>query len=944
MFGGSAVTPYIATNNLSFIPALINGLVFNATGDGSTSNAHSIAGAAIAFGGTSPQIIQNGSHAFAINVPIELRAPLTLGGNGGTLTLNQTISGAFNISKEGSSTFRFGTLGFPASNKWSGALTISGGTIRFDDGVASVGSLRGNPVTLTSGTAVVTATSELRLGTLNGPMGLVESRVTGPNIDNQDIVIHVNQDGTFAGTLRLAPPTGTGRNTGTLIIRGAAKQTLTGMFVSADSAPQANALQIEKDIAIGHGATLVISGNASLSQQTAGGAIVMGGGTFEIDNQTTNNANRLRDGDSGSTGLDSAGGGLFKLIGHALGTTELISRLQLGSPSNARSGALTIRVVHNAGSVAPTQLVLQSLSRDGFSPTFATVNFDATDGAGSQIALGQAGAAPRISFVTPPLQANGLLRNTRNFNVETVGWATVNGSAFATHGPNGIAPVPTTAAPAGNTPGDANANIEIRGNFVATNPSGYSVNSLRIEPSGPAQRLELNGTGDLQTNALLLAGARDYSITATGAAQWSGAAPQSSSAAARYAYVESAVLTIGLRLGTSFLPLVKSGEGTLALTNPTNANSFSPTIVNEGAVRANAMTLPIGELRFRGGVLEITGGGVFSRNVGYGAGNVNWIGIDEFNNAVDEDAGSGGFAAVGADVTIALTPSPIEWESRGFLESGHALIFGSRSADHAVIWSGHLSLSSNDFPKYDTREIRVVDNPTSAGDRARFTLPIGGNVQTDLLKTGAGILELAAANSYLGATIVHEGTLLVNAPGSIAQSFVTDVHNGATLAGNGTIGALRIAPGGRLAPGSNISNTGVLTTGDVTLDGAGAQFSVEIGGVTAGALFDQIVVTGSISLNGADLTGSLINGFNPTPNDLFFLMLNDGADPVSGTFAQGSLITISNAPFEIFYTGNSATNSTTGGNDVGVRLIPEPSPSLFLGTGLLLRLASRRRR
>jgi hypothetical protein len=119
---------------------------------------------------------------------------------------------------------------------------------------------------------------------------------------------------------------------------------------------------------------------------------------------------------------------------------------------------------------------------------------------------------------------------------------------------------------------------------------------------------------------------------------------------------------------------------------------------------------------------------------------------------------------------------------------------------------------------------------------------------------------------------------------------------------------------------------------------------VELAGATAGALYDQIITSGSISLNGADLAGSLINGFTPMPNDLFFIIVNDGSDPVSGTFAQGSQITISGSPFEIFYTGDSATNSASGGNDVVVRFVPEPATgSLVFGAGLLAFAARRRR-
>src|SRR5687768_1508900 len=76
---------------------------------------------------------------------------------------------------------------------------------------AARATLRGNPVTLTSATAILSSNQEMRTGTLGGDLGLVESKVTGPpgvSLDNENIVIHALSDGTYAGTLRLAPPVG----------------------------------------------------------------------------------------------------------------------------------------------------------------------------------------------------------------------------------------------------------------------------------------------------------------------------------------------------------------------------------------------------------------------------------------------------------------------------------------------------------------------------------------------------------------------------------------------------------------------------------------------------------------------------------------------------------------------------------------------------------------
>jgi autotransporter-associated beta strand protein len=224
----------------------------------------------------------------------------------------------------------------------------------------------------------------------------------------------------------------------------------------------------------------------------------------------------------------------------------------------------------------------------------------------------------------------------------------------------------------------------------------------------------------------------------------------------------------------------------------------------------------------------------------------------------------------------------------------------------------------------------------------------------DLLKTGTGTLELTGANTYQGATIVHEGTLLVNgSPASPAspRSFLTDVHAGANLGGRGTVGALQIRSGGTVAPGVSAGTTSVLNTGNVQFDGAGARLQIEIGGPLTGgdgtSGYDRLNVTGTVSLAGAELSGSLLNLYAPTTADLFFIIVNDGTDAVQGTFAQGSSVALGDRLFEISYAGNFTgdplTDSFLGGNDIVLRMIPEPSAAFLAlaGAGLLI---GRRRR
>jgi autotransporter-associated beta strand protein len=227
---------------------------------------------------------------------------------------------------------------------------------------------------------------------------------------------------------------------------------------------------------------------------------------------------------------------------------------------------------------------------------------------------------------------------------------------------------------------------------------------------------------------------------------------------------------------------------------------------------------------------------------------------------------------------------------------------------------------------------------------ARVSGSIAGGREDDLLKTGPGLLQLTGMNTYLGATLIQEGTVLVIKPGTIASSTLTDVHPAATLGGDGEVGRVRVLDGGRLAPGNHSAGTAVLTMGDFMMQGGGARFEVQLAGSTAGTAFDQLDIKGGVTLNGGSLQGSLLNGFSPQLDQLFFIVLNDGTDPVSGQFAQGGAVRFGEIDFSISYTGNSEAGSFTGGNDVVLRAIPEPSIGLMALAGALLLTRSRARR
>lgn len=951
-------TPYTSTNNIGTGSFLLNAITLQATGAAPDKPAHVIAAAtpanALLFTGASPQIVQIGSGAITFTTPIQSTTTLAFAGSGtGQVTLNGPVSGVFDIVKSGSSVYRFGSAGsgIPSPNTWVGNLTINDGVIRFNNN-ADTGStaLRSNPVELNSPTAQLILRlgsndpeSSLRLGTLSGAAGLVEARQADATVttdfDSVDIVITALQNGTYGGTVRNTP-TGGGGSGGDFVVRGAATQTFTGL------------LEIAKDVAVGHGATMELAGNASLGGQAAG-ALVLNGGSVVLNNTSFSNSNRLRDGTVTSTGVDTIGGGTLSLIGNTAGSSETIGRLQLGSPTKSRSGAVTLNVTHNAGVNASTNLFLKSYSRDMSAVTqTTTVNFTARDGAGT-IPLGQPGNNPHIfigdfGFIVPT--SNGLLATTGG--VTDVGWATVNGSDFASYdAASGVKAVVTVPLPGGV--GDATANVELTGD-ASIDPAvaAYTINSLKLAPIAPGGDLTVSPATTLNTRGIVLGGAEDFSIA--------GGGTFTTGQSNRYIHVAKSTLFLDLAidpgLAGSTGALVKSGGGTLALSSVSNATSTTRTVINEGVVRASASSLPGGELRFRGGVLEIAGGGSFTRTLGTGAGQVNWSGFDPVALAgIPEDRGSGGFAAIGGDATVTIggaIPTTLYWEDARFLHSGHALILGSRTADSRLDFTNSIGLSTNPAlivdQNYNAREILVNDNPASTTDVARMSGVISGGVYNDLLKTGAGTLELSnMGNTYTGATIVHEGTLLVN--GSITSSFLTDVRPGGTLSGRGHVGPVRVAALGTLAPGIVPASASVLTVGTLKLE-SNARFSLELGGTTAlpdgTTNYDQVRVNGGITLTGAVLEGSLLNGFNPVEGDKFFVMLNDGIDPVTGAFANAAgELTFGGARFAVNYADNDPVNGDGGFNDISLTVIPEPAAlPLLVTVGTALSFLSRRRR
>lgn len=283
----------------------------------------------------------------------------------------------------------------------------------------------------------------------------------------------------------------------------------------------------------------------------------------------------------------------------------------------------------------------------------------------------------------------------------------------------------------------------------------------------------------------------------------------------------------------------------------------------------------------------------------------------------------------GVNSAITLNSGTIAGADTGFLLSRGGFVGTGTNTIGARVSTRAADASSGVFN---------ITSGTTTVTNSVITDEFGGSGGT-LTKRGAGTLVLSGStNSYTGATTVEAGTLVVN--GGITVS-TTTVQSGATISGSGSVRNLTINSGGFINPGNS--------PGTLTVNGTYSQAGTliaEIAGLTAGSQYDQLLVNGTVNL-----TGSLDVQFSGTGyslNDMVFLLVNDSSDAIGGNgfftgFNQGDIVTnYAGLDWVISYTADSFGNTFTGGNDIALRAIPEPSAALLGGLGVLAMLRRRR--
>lgn len=398
--------------------------------------------------------------------------------------------------------------------------------------------------------------------------------------------------------------------------------------------------------------------------------------------------------------------------------------------------------------------------------------------------------------------------------------------------------------------------------------------------------------------------------------------------------------------------------------------------------------LPAGNLQFdHFAVLEL-GNGNFTRALGSGPGEVQLA-----------TARGGGWAAHGADRSVNLggTGAPVVWGQRQgspaflaeFGSTGY-LVLGSPTATHTVDFQNPIEMNDGSS-SFSTRRIftrngsaaidgrisgDLSNSPPAFGGSLNFegdgTLEISGDLVGSmfLLQNDLGTTRLSGDNSQLlGTLIVNEGRLVIGSNNSLGQLIELQVEGPAlldasamtvpvtvTLGNNisvdGTIlGDVKVAAsfgslGGvgtidgdlstQVSSSVNLQTGGQLhVTGNLDLaELSSLDFSVE--NVTPRTGYTQMRVGGTVNLDG-EL--SIFPDFDFMPPDGFtgtlVLILNDGSDPINGTFAgyeEGDVYSVGGPyAFKVTYLANGDGGPV--GNDFGVTVV-EDGLSTDLGVSI----------
>jgi autotransporter-associated beta strand protein len=237
-----------------------------------------------------------------------------------------------------------------------------------------------------------------------------------------------------------------------------------------------------------------------------------------------------------------------------------------------------------------------------------------------------------------------------------------------------------------------------------------------------------------------------------------------------------------------------------------------------------------------------------------------------------------------------------------------------------LILDGGTLRATDSFSIHANRGIELFTANNGIEVAASETLTCAGVLDGNggFTKSGDGTLVLDNDNTYTGSTTIFGGLLV---DGSITSDVL--ISEDASLGGIGTVQGTVTSTDGTLQPGDS---PGILSVGETVLD-AGSVFAVEVNGPTVGTQYDQLAVTGNVTLG--DATLSVLSDTTITPNSVLTVLTATGT--VTGSFnnvASGEVIRAvsSNQPFRVTITEDRVQLTALEQPTVaGLRLLASPT-------------------
>jgi len=346
---------------------------------------------------------------------------------------------------------------------------------------------------------------------------------------------------------------------------------------------------------------------------------------------------------------------------------------------------------------------------------------------------------------------------------------------------------------------------------------------------------------------------------------------------------------------SSGLEVGGSGDGTLMIQNGGSV-----------AITGDDAPIAIGLNAGSNGTAIVTGAGSIwnadttDLDVGYhGTGTLT---IEAGGSVLNEFATIGREAGSIGNVTV--TGAGSMWDANGFfdvglggegtltIEAGGSVSSGPTSIGYFDGSSGEVTVTGagSTWTTGDLLVGREGDGILNIADGATVVLPFGSanvGTLTDTFATGLVAVDgLGSTFSVGGDLTIRFGGLRVFGGGVVSVGGVLSIErNGpfvSSVRGNGTLAGNLVVNRGLVLPGSSPSD---LSSGALAVDGNYVQsnegiLGLGLGGTTPGLDYDQLQVTGQVTLDGR-LDVVLVNPFTPSAGDTFDI-LDWGS--LSGTF------------------------------------------------------------